>query len=263
MFVLGSAVGNISFQASQILGFVTGAAVVAVVDPYRTLGLDAVTFGISALIVAAGSRPRPMPRREAARPSLRAVSADGIRIVFGNRAADPAAVRLAGRLLHRPGGARGAVRAFPARQHGDGGLLMAAMPFGMVVGAFVLAKMATPSTGMRMMGWLAILSCVPLIRSAADPPLWCVLLLWTLAGAGGAYQLAAAAAFVQALRPATRARAFGLAQSGLHAVQGLGILAGGAAAQAIGAPLAGGLADLIGVTAATMLAVSWTQLHGH
>ena len=69
------------------------------------------------------------------------------------------------------------------------------------------------------------LSCVQLIGSAADPPLWCVLLLWALAGAGGAYQLAAAAAFVQALRPATRARAFGLAQSGLYAVQGLGILA--------------------------------------
>ena len=85
MFVLGSAVGNISFQVSQILGFVGGAAVVALVDPYRTLGLDAVSFGISALIVVAGSRPRPLPRRETARLSLRAVSADGIRIVFGNR----------------------------------------------------------------------------------------------------------------------------------------------------------------------------------
>ena len=80
-----------------------------------------------------------------------------------------------------------------------------------------------------------------MIGSAADPPLWCVLLLWSLAGAGGAYQLAAAAAFVQALRPATRAGAFGLGQSGLYAVQGLGILAGGAVAQAIGAPLAVGL----------------------
>jgi hypothetical protein len=48
----------------------------------------------------------------------------------------------------------------------------------------------------------------------------------------GAYRLAAAAAFVQALRPDTRARA---AQSGLYAVQGLGILAGGAVAQLIGA----------------------------
>jgi len=83
-----------------------------------------------------------------------------------------------------------------------------------------------------------------------------------LAGAGGAYQLAAAAAFVQALQPATRARAFGVSQSGLYAVQGLGILADGAAAQAIGAPLAVGLAGLVGVTAATMLAMSWTHLRG-
>jgi MFS family permease len=83
--------------------------------------------------------------------------------------------------------------------------------------------------------------------------------LWTLAGAGGAYQFAAAAAFVQALRPDTRARAFGVAQSGLYAVQGLGILAGGAMAQLVGAPLAVGL---VGLTAATMLAMSWTHLRG-
>ncbi|MGH3283290.1 MAG: hypothetical protein ACRDPD_01145 [Streptosporangiaceae bacterium] len=63
--------------------------------------------------------------------------------------------------------------------------------------------------------------------------------------------------------PAIRARTFGLAQSALYAVQGLGILADGAVAQAIDAPLAVGLAGLIGLTAATMLAVSWTQLHGH
>jgi MFS family permease len=264
MFVLGSAVGNISFQASQILGFVAGAAVVAVVDPYRTLGLDAVSFGISALIVAAGVRPRPLPRREGARPSLWAVSADGIRIVFGSR-------RLLNLLLFGwlagfyivP---EGLAAPYAHTLHGSTvtvGLLMGAMPFGMVIGAFLLSRIATPSTRMRMMGWLAILACVPLIGSAADPPLWCVLLLWALAGAGGAYQVAAAAAFVQALQPATRARAFGLAQSGLYGVQGLGILAGGAVAQAIGAPLAVGLAGLIGLTAATMLAVSWTQLHGH
>jgi hypothetical protein len=120
----------------------------------------------------------------------------GIRIVFGNR-------RLLTLLLL------------------FGWLLMATMPFG----GFPLSRIATPSTRMRMRGWLGILSCVPLIGRAADPPLWCVLLLWTVAGAGGVCQLAAAAAFVQALRPATRARAFGLAQSGLYAVQGLGILA--------------------------------------
>jgi hypothetical protein len=79
------------------------------------------------------------------------------------------------------------------------------------------------------------------------------------AEAGGAYQPAAAAAFVQALRPATRARAFGLAQSGPYAVQGLWILADGAVAEAIGAPLDVGLAGLVGLTAAAMLAASWTS----
>ena len=46
-----------------------------------------------------------------------------------------------------------------------------------------------------------------LIGSAFSPPLWVVLLLWSLAGAGEAYQLAAAAAFVQNLTPSARARA--------------------------------------------------------
>jgi hypothetical protein len=103
-------------------------------------------------------------------------------------------------------------------------------------------------------------SCAPMVGSLWEPPLWAVLLLWALAGVGGSYQLAAAATFVQGLRPAARARAFGLAQSGLYAVQGLGILAGGALAQAIGAPLAVGLVGLVGVTAATALAMNWASL---
>jgi MFS family permease len=82
------------------------------------------------------------------------------------------------------------------------GLLMAAMPLGMVAGAFLLGRAAAPSSRMRIMGWLAIGSCTPLIGSAWNPPLWAVLLLWMLAGAGGAYQLAAAVGFVQALEPA-------------------------------------------------------------
>ena len=53
-FVLGSAVGNITYQAGQILGFDAGAAVVAVLDPHKTLGIDAATLGVSALIVLIG-----------------------------------------------------------------------------------------------------------------------------------------------------------------------------------------------------------------
>ena len=261
-FVVGSAVGNITFQASQILGFVAGAAVVAILDPHRTLGVNAATFGISALILGFGVRGRPAPARDgAARTSLWSASADGIRLEFGNRLL--LALLLFGWLAGFYIVPEGLAAPYARSLHGSAltvGLLMAAVPLGTVIGAFLLGRVAAPSARMRMMGWLAILSCAPLIGSALNPPLWVVLALWMLAGAGGAYQLAAAAAFVQALRPETRARAFGLAQSGLYAVQGLGILAGGAVAQVTGAPLAVGLAGLVGVIAAAMLAMSWTHL---
>jgi MFS family permease len=261
-FVLGSAVGNITYQASQILGFVAGAAVVGVLHSNVTLGIDAVSFGISALIVLTWVKARPSPRGEgAARPSLWSVSAAGVRIVFGNRVL--LTLLLFGWLAGFYIVPEGLAVPYARSLHGGPltvGLLMAAMPLGMVVGAFLVSRVAAPSSRIRMMGWLAILSCAPLIGCAWSPPLWAVLALWALAGAGGAYQLAAASAFVQALNPASRASAFGLAQSGLYAVQGLGILAGGALAQAVGAQLAVGLAGLVGLTAATMLAMSWTQL---
>jgi MFS family permease len=263
-FVLGSAIGNITFQASQIIGFVAGAAVVATLGPHRTLGVDAVTFCLSALIIFSGTKRRPSPRREGeTRRSLWAISADGVRIVFGNPVLRT--LLLFGWLAGFAIVPEGLAAPYSHSLHGSTltvGLLMAAMPFGTVVGAFLFGKVVGPSARIRMMGWLAMLSCAPLIASAWNPPLAVVLPLWALAGAGSAYQLAAAAAFVQQLTPGTRARAFGLAQSGLYAVQGIGILAGGAVAQAVGPTLAVGLAGLAGLTAATMLAMVWTHLRG-
>jgi MFS family permease len=189
------------------------------------------------------------------------VSADGIRIVFGSPVLRT--MLLFGWLAGFYIVPEGLAVPYAHSLHGSTlsvGMLMAAMPLGMVVGAFLIGKVFAPSARVKMMGWLAIASCAPMVGSLWKPPLWGVLLLWALAGVGGSYQLAAAATFVQALRPATRARAFGLAQSGLYAVQGLGILAGGALAQAIGAPFAVGLAGLAGVTAATVLAMNWASL---
>ena len=263
-FVVGSAIGNISFQASQILGFVAGAAVVAALDPYRTLAVDALSFALSAVIVTGWVKRRPSPRRDPGkRPSLWAVSREGLTMVFGNPALRTLLLFgwLAGFCIVPEGLAAPYARSL----HGnalDVGLLMAAMPLGTVIGAFAFGLLIPPSGRVRVMGWLAMASCAPLIGSAFSPPLWAVLILWALAGTGGAYQLAAAAAFVQTLAPEGRARAFGLAQSGLLAVQGLGILAGGAVASFIGAPVAVGLAGLLGLCAAAILAMGWTVHRG-
>jgi MFS family permease len=263
-FVVGSAIGNISFQASQILGFVAGAAVVAVLNPYRTLGTDALTFALSAVIVTGWVTSRPSAHREPGRrPSLWAVSWEGLTTVFGNPVLRT--LLLFGWLAGFCIVPEGLAAPYAHSLHGNAftvGLLMAAMPLGVVAGSFAFGRLFTPSGRIRIMGWLAMASCAPLIGSAFSPPLWAVLLLWALAGAGEAYQLAAAAAFVQNLTPAARARAFGLAQSGLLAVQGLGILAGGAVANFTGAPVAVGLAGMVGLCAAAILAMSWTLRRG-
>jgi MFS family permease len=260
-FVLGSAIGNISFQASQILGFVAGAAVVAVVNPSRTLALDALTFLISALIVITWVKRRPAPPREdSSRLSLWEIAREGAALVFRNPMLRSLVLFgwLAGFYILPEGLA--APYAYALGGHTlDVGLLMAAMPVGTVIGGFVFSRLMAPSTRIRVMGWLAMLSCAPLIGSAANPPLVVVLVLWALAGVGGAYQLAAAAAFVQSVPDSGRARAFGLAQSGLLAMQGLGILIGGAAAQAIGPHLVVALSGLLGLTSATLLALGWTH----
>ena len=260
-FVLGSAIGNMTYQASQILGFVAGAAFVAALNPDRTLAVDALSFLLSALIIAGWVGRRPAPHRpHPRRPSLWEAARDGAVLVFR----DPLlrSLVLFGWLAGFYVLPEGLAVPYAHALHGstfDVGLLMAAMPAGTVIGAFVVGRLVTPSARLRLMGWMAMLSCAPLILSAAHPPLWAVLVLWTLSGVGGAFQITAAAAFVQSVPDSGRARAFGLAQSGLLAAQGLGILIGGAAAQAIGPQPVVALAGLLGLASATLLALGWTR----
>jgi MFS family permease len=259
---VGSAIANITHQASQVLGFVAGAAVVALLNPYRTLGIDACTFGISALITVAAVKQRRAPRRDRSKKvSVWSVSAEGFRVVFRDPRLRTLLMfgwlagfyvvpeGLAAPYAHELGGTTFTV-----------GLLMAAMPLGTVLGVVLLNRLVTPRTQIRVLGWLAMSSCAPLIGCSWNPPLWAVLMLFVLAGAGGAFQMVAVPAFAQLLAPATRGSAFGVAQSGLYAVQGFGITAGGAIAELTRAPMAVGLAGLLGLCAATGLAMSWIPL---
>ena len=263
-FLTGSAIGNVTFQISQIAGFVLGAGAVAALGPRGALALDALSFCLSATVVASWVEPRPAPARDTeTQPSMLALTRDGAVLVFSDRTLRTLVFFgwLAGFAVVPEG-----LAAPYARTLGGGpltvGLLMAAMPVGTLVGAFAIGHLARPSDRMRPMGWLAMLSCAPLIVSLLHPPFWLVLALWVLAGAGGAYQLAAAAAFVRALPRSGRARAFGIAQSGLLAAQGLGILAGGALAQRVGAQAAVALAGTFGLILAAALATGWSRQHG-
>ena len=260
-YPLGSVIGSHTTQLSQIAGFLVGGGLVAALGPYRALALDSLSFSLSAAILACGVRPRPAPP-STGYPSPWEITWDGAATVFGSPVLRTLVLfgwlagftvvpeALAAPYAHALGGGAPTI-----------GVLMAAMPAGTVIGGFVIGRLLRPSDRMRPMGWLAMLSCAPLIFSLAHPPLPVLILLWVLAGAGGAYQLVAAAAFVTALPAARRVRAFAVAQSGLLAAQGLGILTGGAVAQRIGPTGAVALAGLLGLLAAAALATDWTRRH--
>jgi Major Facilitator Superfamily len=262
----GLAIGNSTAQLGQVAGLVVGGAVVAVAGPYRALAVDSLSFSLSAGILAQWVRPRPAPPTPATGCTATAaweITWTGLRAVFSSPVLRIlvlfgwlAGFAVVPEALAMPyactlGGGRG-----------TGALLMAALPAGTVAGGFVLGRFMRPSDRMRPMGWLAMLSCAPLLFAVVRPPLPVVLLLWALAGAGAAYQFAAAAAFVRALPPAHRVRSFAVAQSGLLAAQGLGAATGGAVAQRMGPQTAITLAGLTGLLVAAALATSWTARHG-
>ncbi|WP_084262352.1 MFS transporter [Actinomadura formosensis] len=263
-YVAGSAIATVTNQVTQVLGFLGGGAVVAIVGTREALALDALTFGASAVILVGGLRRRTAPRRrERGSPGLWGGMRDGVRLVFGDRVlrslvlfawlctfyvipeglAVPYAATFGG----------GAVTA---------GLLLAAMPTGMVVGSVLFSRFVRPANRLHVMGWMSMLACLPLIGAGIHPPLWWVVALWALSGVGSAYQLVANTAFVAAVPAAGRGQAFGLAQSGLLAGQGTGILAGGAAAQVFGPETVVALAGVLGLSAAALLTLGWKQVRG-
>lgn len=261
-YVVGSALQNITNQAVQMLGFAAGGTLIAVLGPYRALALDSATFLFSTLILLSGVRRRPAPEQGEERPSMWRTTKEGARLVFGDRRMRTLVLFawLCGFYVLPEGIAAPYAMALDSeRMPVITGLLMAAMPLGTVLGAFLIGRFVTPARRLRSMGWLSMLSCAPLIGCALRPPLEIVLVLWVLSGVGGAYQLAANAAFVQAVPAHRRGQAFGLVQSGMMAVQGLGILLGGLAAERLGPEPVVALAGVSGLTAAAVLAMLWAE----
>jgi len=104
-----------------------------------------------------------------------------------------------------------------------------------------------------------VLSCVPLVASALDPPLGGVIALWVVSGLACAYQVPANAAFVAAVPDAHRGQAFGLAVTALRVTQGAGVLVAGLLAERTGPATAVALAGALGVVVAVLCAVAWNR----
>ena len=255
-YAVATTIGGITLRASQILGFTLGGVLVAVVGVRPALLADAVTFGISAVIVRATvtARPTAIHDREPGHHLL-ADLRDGARLVFGEPRLRLLTVYAWLAAFHVvPVGLAVPVAAHHAGGPIAAGILLAAPAAGTAAGMIAL------TVGIRdrkrragLIGPLAVLAAAPLIGCATDPPLPVTAVLWAVAGAGTAYQLVANVAFVSAVPDEHRGQAFGLVVAGLLAGQGAAMIAAGAVADAVNPSVVVAAAGVAGTLAALAL----------
>lgn len=248
----GLAILTITTEAAQVLGFAIGGIMVAALGARLALSLDALTFLVAALAVMAAvvSRPAAYDSSESPGAQLRAAS----RLVFGS----PMLRRLLAlawlnAMWVVP---EGLAAPYAADLHAGAagvGLLLAAIPFGCVIGAGLLVRVSSHDQRMRLMLPLAMCTGLPLAACALQPGLPVTLLLWALCGVGTAYNVAANAAFVREVPNARRSQAIALATTGMVTGQGLAILLGGLAASVMPPSAVVGVAGGLGVVFAVSL----------
>jgi MFS family permease len=260
----GLEISGVSCRAGQVLGFLAGGVIIAVATPGAALLADAVVFLAAAGLVAGWVIRRPVPPHGGpARPLLLPVTRPEAAAVL--RDPVPRALLIFTWLASCAVVPEALAAPYARELHGGRlatGLLLAALPAGTVAGAAAFALVARPAVRLRLMSWLAVVSCAPLTGSLLHPPLWALAASWALAGAGGAYQLAAAASFIRTVPAGIRARAVDLAQSGFAAGQVAGLVIAGLAAELIGPRAVVAVTGLSGLAVATTLGRSWSRLTG-
>ena len=253
-YVLGTAVTLTTTQLAQVIGFAVGGTLVGLLGVGPSLVADAGTFAASALIVRLWTQWRPPARPRVRGPADASPAAPaapvtpaapaavggrqrrgyglvaGVRLVFGRPALrDPMLFGWLCAFYNAPEGI-----AVPlARSLGGGsvtvGLILAAEPFGAMLGSLAFSRLVTPPRRLRWLGPLATAASAVLVLFAFGLGLPAVLAVLFAAGAFAAFQLAANAAFVAAAPPERRSEAFGLAQGGMSLGQGLLMVLAGAA----------------------------------
>lgn len=247
---------GITTNTLMLLGLAGGGLLVVGIGTSAALAIDAVTFAVSALVLARWVRNRP------AAGGKEIGWFGAARWVLGDRrmrvlltlswlvglAVVPEG--LAAPLAHELGGSDAAV-----------GWLLAADPLGYVVGAFLLSRYVSGETRRRLIGVLTVASLAVLVGFALHPNLYIALVLLALAGAVGAYQITVAATYNTWADNGIRGGVIGIARTGLRVAQGLGVAAGGLVAELIGdSSTTIALAGVLGLVIAVPAMIAWSGL---
>jgi MFS family permease len=264
--VVALALNSTTTQAAQVVGYLVGATVAAASNPRLTIGGVALLFGLSALIILVGVRPRPPARRASQRTHLLRETGEGFRLVFTNRILRPIAVLVFTMTMFAivpeglAAGWAADVNPDPTARGLDQGVIMAAGPVGWIIGGLLISRLLGTHARQRLVGPLSIAAALALVPAFFGPPVEVVVALILLSGiAQGGIMPTLNGLFVLALPHGYRARAFGVMQGGLQISQGGAVLVTGWIAQHSSVPATVGLWSIGGTIAMVAIALRWPR----
>ena len=258
-FVVGRSVLSTVSSVSQVVGLAVGGALLLFLSPRGLLIVSGLTLVVGAVVAGVGLRHHPVVRQPANGGTVR-------QTLRGNRRllADPpvrglllaqwvpawlvtgAESLVVGYVAHRGWAASGA------------SLVLASIPVGMIVGNVVAGRALSPRRREQVVLPLALVVGAALVPWAFGLPYAVVVALGLACGVGFAYQVGLQRRFADSLPETDQGLGFGLLSSGLMGGQGLGPVAAGALAVALGPAVAVGVAGGLAVVSAAVLVRSTT-----
>jgi MFS family permease len=262
-YVVASGLRMMTDQLAQIAGFALGGVAIAAIGTRAGLAVDAVTYLVSAVLIAGFLKHRPAPDLPADdAEQARVGSIWSVAKYVANEPTMRALVPL-GWLAAFFIAPEGLAAAYAATVGGGAvrtGLLLCSIATGCAVGSYLVVRLIPTSRQPELIGPLAIATGIPLLICAFRPGLVLSLALWCVSGALSAYQVPAFARLIRLVPPHLRGKIIGVIGSGLISIQGLGVLLIGALASGIGAPAAVAVAGAIGSGLAIPLTLWWGRI---
>jgi predicted MFS family arabinose efflux permease len=256
-FATGMAVRSITVQSAQLAGFAGGGLLIAVFDPYVVLMLDALTFFASAVLIRTRLRGRPASASGSAEGHRSSLS-----LLFADRETRTLVLMLW--LMALVAVYEGMAAPYAAALGGGSfvvGLILAADPFGSVVGVLLYTKLVPESRRPRLLGPFAVASAVPVALCLFRPGLLASLMLFVLAGAFGTIVvMQTTTALTTRLPDARRGQVIGMGNAGLTTATGVSPLLAGILTDRTSAAQAVGWFGLVGTVAALALALTWQRV---
>ena len=262
--VVGLALTSSTHQGAQVVGYLGGATLAAAFSPRAAIAVDAVTFALSALLLARGVRARPAAGNPVRRAHLLRETGEGFAVVFGNRLLRRVAVLVFSLMLFAivPEGLAAAWAGQTSPLGGSRGfaqgLIMAATPVGFILGGVVIGRFVAPARRSALIRPLAILAPLAMVPALAGPPPVVVALMALITGfAVSGLMPVLNGMFVLALPHGYRARAFGVMQGGMQLTQGAAVMLTGLLAERFSVPSVVGAWSLGGTVLMIVVAARW------